>query len=110
MGSARSGVQAVGDGVEFVLTVDREIRALGQVLAQQPVGVLTGAALPRAVRVGEVDLDAGGRAEFLMARHLLALVVGEALAQRCGDRVEFGSEARQARSSGGNFPPCYSHP
>ena len=36
-----------------------EVGALGEVLAQQPVGVLVRAALPGAVRVGEVDRDAG---------------------------------------------------
>jgi hypothetical protein len=29
----RPGVEAIGDGIEVVLTVDREIRAFGQVLA-----------------------------------------------------------------------------
>jgi hypothetical protein len=36
-------VHLVGNGVEVVLAVHREVGALGQVLAQQPVGVLTGA-------------------------------------------------------------------
>ena len=52
--SSWSVVHAVGDAVKLVLTEDTEVRALGQVLAQQPVGVLTGAALPGAVRVAEV--------------------------------------------------------
>ncbi len=43
------GVQAVGDSVELFLAVDAQVRALGQVLAQQAVGVLAGATLPRAV-------------------------------------------------------------
>jgi hypothetical protein len=33
------------------------IGALGEVLAQQPVGVLVGATLPGRVRVAEVDVD-----------------------------------------------------
>src|SRR5258706_12034067 len=45
MGSTRSAVEAVGDGIEFVLTVDREVSALWQVLTQQPVSVLTGSLL-----------------------------------------------------------------
>ena len=52
-------VQTVGNCIEFVLTVDREVRAFGQILAQQPVGVLTGAALPGTVRVAEVHVHAG---------------------------------------------------
>ena len=94
---ARSGVHAVGDGVEFVLRVDRQIGALGQVLAQQPVGVLAGAALPGAVRVAEVHPHAGVGAQVRVARHLLALVVRQALAHGCGDRNQLGGEARQRR-------------
>jgi hypothetical protein len=36
-----------------------EIGAFGEVLAEQTVGVLVGAALPRAVRVGEIDGQSG---------------------------------------------------
>ena len=70
-----SAVQAVGDGVEIVLTEAAQVRALGQVLAQQPVGVLAGAALPRAVRIAEVHRHAGARAELRVLGQLLALVV-----------------------------------
>ncbi|MBB5465362.1 hypothetical protein HDG32_001466 [Paraburkholderia sp. CI2] len=40
----RPAVQAVGDGVEFILTVDRKVGAFWQILSQQPVGVFAGAA------------------------------------------------------------------
>ena len=40
MRGAGSIVQAVGNGVEFSLGVHGQIGALGQVLPQQPVGVL----------------------------------------------------------------------
>jgi hypothetical protein len=46
MCGARAAVEAIGAGVEFILTVDREVGALGQILAQQGVGVLAGATLP----------------------------------------------------------------
>jgi hypothetical protein len=36
-----------------ILTVDREVSALGQMLAQQAVRVLAGAKLPGAVKVAE---------------------------------------------------------
>ena len=49
-----------GDVVEVVGLVDRQVGALGEVLAQQPVGVLVGAALPGRVGVAEVDVQAGG--------------------------------------------------
>src|SRR5258708_20209244 len=104
MGGTRSAVEAVGDGIEFVLTVDREVSALWQVLTQQPVSVLTGAALPGTVRIAEVHAHASGGAELLMAGHFLALVVRKALAHRGSDRIQLGSEARQCRGGGGVFP------
>src|SRR6202051_5409291 len=100
MGSARSAVEAVGDGIEFVLTVDREVSTLGQILPQQPVGVLAGTALPWTVRIAEVHAHAGGGAELMMPGHFLTLVVGEALAQWGGDRIQIGSEGRQCRGGG----------
>jgi hypothetical protein len=48
---ARAVVHAVGNRVEFVLAEHAQVGALGQVLAQQSVGVLAGAALPRTVWV-----------------------------------------------------------
>src|SRR6202140_5700058 len=103
MRSTRRAVEAGGDGIEFVLAVNREVSALWQVLPQQPVGVLAGTALPRAVRIAEVHAHDGGGAELLMAGHFLTLVVGEALPQWGGDRIQFGSEARQGRGGGGVF-------
>jgi hypothetical protein len=47
----------MGNGVQLTLGVSRQVRALGQVLAQQSVGVLIGPALPRAVGIGKEDLD-----------------------------------------------------
>lgn len=79
MCGTRPAVEAVGDGVEVILTVDRKVRALGWILAQQTVGVPAGATLPEVMRVTELDLHAGGCSEFLMARHLLALIVRGAL-------------------------------
>src|SRR5258708_18882298 len=110
MRSTRSAVEAVGDGIEFVLAVNREVSALWQVLPQQPVGVLAGTALPRTVWIAEVHAHAGGGAELLMAGHFLTLVVGEALAQWGGDRIQFGNEARQRPSRGGLFHPPQQHP
>ena len=50
---------------------------LGEVLAQQAVGVLVGAALPGALGVAEVDLDTGVHAEAHVFCHLLALIPGQ---------------------------------
>src|SRR3954452_22842842 len=51
---AGAAVERGGDGVEIARGVLAEVGALGEVLAQQAIGVLVGAALPRAVRVAEV--------------------------------------------------------
>jgi hypothetical protein len=95
MRRAGSIVQAVGNVVEFGLRVDGQIGALGQVLPQQPIGVLAGATLPRAVGVAEVHLHARAGGEITVARYLLALVVGQAVAHRLGNRIQLGRKARQ---------------
>ena len=59
-----SHVDFVGNEIDLLLAVARQIGALGQVLADQSVGVFIGAALPWAVRVAEVHGDAGGLGEF----------------------------------------------
>ena len=55
-GFSGPGVQCKGYGLKIIGAVCAEIGALWKVLAQQPVGVLVGAALPWAVRIAEVDL------------------------------------------------------
>ena len=57
-----------------------EVNTLGEVLAQQAVGVLAGAALPGAVGMAEVDGHVSIHGKALMLTHLEALVVGQALA------------------------------
>lgn len=49
MALSQSCVEARCDLVEPGLTVDRQVGALGKVLAQQPVGVLAAVALPWAM-------------------------------------------------------------
>ena len=56
---ARSHIQLQSDGVQGFLTMHRQVRALGQVLADQSIDVLIAAALPGAVRVAEVDRHPG---------------------------------------------------
>src|SRR5918994_4453860 len=83
---ARPTVEPGGDRVELGLREHRQVGALGQVLAQQAVSVLVGPALPRRMRVGEVDAQARERGQLPMAGHLLA--VGQGEAQRCRHRQQ----------------------
>ncbi len=97
MDGSRAGVEQVGNGIELLLAVHGQVRALGQVLADQSVGVLAGAPLPRAVRITEVHHHTRVGCQLSVARHLLALVVGQRLAHGFGDAAQFGREALQCR-------------
>src|SRR5215208_5940719 len=57
-GLSRSGIERRGHGCERVRAVRAQVGAFGEVLPQQPVGVLVRAALPWTVRIAEVDLHA----------------------------------------------------
>lgn len=75
--------------VNELLKADRtEIHALWQELTQQAVCALVRPALPRPVRVSEVDVDFQVGAQGCMQRHLRALVVGHDLAQARGTAFE----------------------
>src|SRR5258708_13973699 len=76
-GLTGSVVERVGRGVEVVLAVEGEVGALGEVLAEQSVGVLVGASLPGAVGVAEVDVHVGVDAELGMFAPLFALLPGQ---------------------------------
>src|SRR5208337_2666776 len=58
-------VEFGGDLVQLGFAVHGQVAALREVLAQQAVGVLVAAALPRLVRVAEEDLDVGGDGDLL---------------------------------------------
>lgn len=70
-------VDAMRDGVQLALRVPRQVRALGQVLVQQPIGVLVAAALPRAVRIGKEYLDRKPLSQALILGHLFPPFSGE---------------------------------
>lgn len=75
----------------------RQVCALGQVLVDQAVDVLVAAALPRAVRVSEVNCHAGLLGDFIVTRHFPALVVGHALTHRQRHVIECCTEALHRR-------------
>jgi hypothetical protein len=63
---ARSRVEPVSDGVEIVLGISAELRALGQVLVDEAVHVLVAGGLPGTVAIGEIDFDADGLGQLGM--------------------------------------------
>src|SRR5690606_40564612 len=92
-----TAVEGRSDGGEVLGAVLAEVGAFGEVLAQQPVGVLVAGPLPRAVRIAEEDVDIVVDAYLCVVGHLGALVPGERLAQLLGqggdsrgDRVAHG--------------------
>lgn len=93
-----------------------EVGALGEVLADQAVGVLVGGTLPGAVGVGEVDRDTGDGGEGGVLGHLSALIpgdggvdgpgrVGDHGLQGVGDggRVVAGAQAADEHEPAGAF-------
>ena len=82
-------VEAMRDGVQLTLRVPRQVRALGPVLAQQPVGVLVGAALPWTVRIGKEALDGQPVGQPLVLGHLFPPIIRQGFAQQGGHVPEF---------------------
>ena len=77
-------VEAMGDGIQLALGIARQVRALGQVLAQQAVGVLVGPAWPGAVRIGEDELDREPLGQPLVLGPLFSPIIGQGFSQQCG--------------------------
>lgn len=73
---SRSAIERGGDGIELVRPVRCKVRALWDVLPEEPVGVLLRAALPRAVRVSEVDGKIVVDAQLGLAGHLGSVASG----------------------------------
>ena len=78
----------------------RQVAALGEVLAQQPVGVLVAGPLPGRVRVAEVDLAVRGDRDLRVQRHLLALVPGQRPAQAGRQARDHRGHRRRERCRG----------
>lgn len=74
---ARSAIEKLGDIVEMGLADARQIRSLGQVLAQQAVEVFVAAALLGRVRRGEVAGGVQGDIDQAMLSKLAAVVPRE---------------------------------
>src|ERR1700758_2526320 len=83
-------------GRNVVGAMHAEIDAFWKILAQQSVGVLVGAALPWAVRIAEIDLDASVDLQACVLSHLSSLIPSQRptqLLRRAGkskrDEAEF---------------------
>ena len=67
-------IQSVFDHSQLLIGDSFHAPLLGNVLAQQTIEVLVAAALPTAIRIGKVGLDAKGLIDDLVIRKLLAVV------------------------------------
>ena len=89
-----------------------EVGAFGEVLAEQPVGVLVGAALPWAVRITEVDLHARVDLQACMLGHLRPLIPSQRPSQllgQGGDRARDGVAHRLGAMSGERGPVLHAN-
>ena len=90
---SRARIEAMRNGIQLALRVARQVGALGQVLAQQPVRVFIGAPLPGAVRIGKEDLDREPLGQLLMLGPLVPPIIRQGFAQQGGHVPEFLGEA-----------------
>ena len=74
---AGPGVALARNRIQLRLGVAGEVSPLRQVLAQQTIGVLVRPALPRTVRVAEIDLHAGGDRDGAMGRQFQTAIPGQ---------------------------------
>lgn len=66
--------------VQFISTVLAEVCAFREVLPQKAVCIFIAPALPRALRVAEIDIDPCLRLELFVLRHFGALIPGQRFA------------------------------
>ena len=93
---AGPGIEPSRHGVEIGLAVDRQVGPLGEILAQQAVGVLVGAPLPGAVWVAEVHREVGLDREAAGAGTAAAGAAGAAAGVRAPAAPAFGSSGGAA--------------
>ena len=101
---SRPSVELPSDGIELSLREVGQVGAFREILAQQAMGVLVDAALPRAVRIGEIDGDAGHFGKAFVLGHFAPLIVGHGKAALSLDPVE-----NRAESGDGGFGGCIFH-
>jgi len=79
------------------LAVRRQVGPFGEVLAEQAIGVLVGTALPRALRIAEVNIDVGRQAKPPMIGQFLAAVPGQRFVQFARQLLGLLDERRDHR-------------
>src|SRR5665647_1794644 len=72
-------VELTGHFVQMGLRVHRQIGSFREVLSQQTIGVLVRPALPRALRIAEVNVNVGRQRKSPMIGQFLAPVPGQRL-------------------------------
>ena len=85
---ARPAVERRGHRGKSCRAVRAQVRALREVLPQQPIRVLVRPTLPWAVRVAEVDLHASVDPQLRMLAQLRSLVPGQGSSQLLGQRLD----------------------
>jgi hypothetical protein len=76
--------ETIGNGIQLTLGIARQVRAFEQILTQQPVGVLIGPALPRAIGIGEEDLERKALGQAFMLGYLFSAIIGRVLRSSAG--------------------------
>src|SRR5450432_1388176 len=76
-----SFVELTSHFVQIGLRMHRQVGAFWKVLSQQAVGVLVRPALPRALRIAEVNIDVGRQGKSSMIREFLSPVPGQRFIQ-----------------------------
>src|SRR5215208_4611444 len=83
-GLSRPAVEGDRHSGELLGAVHAQVSALGEVLPQQPVGVLVRAALPGAVGIAEIDRHARLDPQLGVLGHLRSLIPGQRASQLLG--------------------------
>ena len=81
-GLTGSFVELTSHFVQMSLRMHRQVGPLREVLPEQTIGVFIGTALPRTLRIAEVNVDVGRQRKSSMIRKFLAPVPGQGLIQR----------------------------
>ncbi len=97
----RANIHLIRNGVQRLLAMYRQVRALGQILANQTVNVFIATALPRAMRVAKINRHPCALRDFSMLGHLASLVIRHAFTHRQGHAVQCCTETLNGRSSRG---------